>query len=93
MSSLGHASDNKPRDDSAQIRAHMEARGAKPLRVFLTLAGAAAGTYVAFSTSQGIVYVGIVAGLYGFYKTWPLLMRLGRHWQAKEYEIVQHDGK
>lgn len=74
-------------DDSAAIR---QAIAQRRLRVFTTLAGAGAGMYVAFATEHGLVYVGVVAGMLGFYKMFSLLMALGRHWGAKEYEIVHH---
>lgn len=60
------------------------------LRVTLSLVGAATGMYVAFFTPQGVVYVGVIAGMVSFYKLFGLLMQLGRHWGAKEYEIVNH---
>lgn len=89
MFHLGTKHDEPIHDDSAQIAAHMESRQ-RNLRVFLSLTGAATGMYVAFATPQGLVYVGGVAGMIAFYKAFPLLMRLGRHWNAKFYEIVNH---
>lgn len=82
--------DNSPRTDEPQLAEAMK-QGA--LKVFVTLAGAATGMYVAFFTPNGIVYVGTVAGVAGLYGLYRILMGLARHWGATSYEIVQHENK
>lgn len=88
MASFLSSHDNAPRTDEPELHEEME-RGKGALKVLVTLAGATAGLYVAFTTPNGIVYVGGLAGMYGFYKAFSVLTRLGRHWGAKSYEIVE----
>lgn len=86
MSQVGVDAATPIKDDSEAIRA---AQKQGTLRVCLSLVGAGAGLYVAFATPQGVVYVGVIAGMVGFYKLFSLLMQLGRHWNADSYELVR----
>jgi len=91
-----------PGENQFQLRdAHLEAenhaRRPRAFRVLGTLAGALVGTYIAFNTPGGWLYIGPFASLAWLLtspKMTEIVFKLGRHMGATEWQMIQHlDGE
>jgi hypothetical protein len=88
MGTFGHTTDDDrwPLGEDLAIREKLTQKG---FRLLLTLAGAAAGWYLAVSGPSGVFYLGPLIGICSWYGWLGPLLRAARNYGAREWELVE----